>query len=165
MMLTVDQASKLVAGATQSRVRKILRALRAHGLTPVKMRGKGSGCMGQGGQWRVSLSQVTGMLLFHILKGIDDDCRHALMRHVASTPDEQLEAKLATGQHYLVKTGSRCVPELWPLEAARLIERERADMLRQLGLPLEIIDCRPFCEQLFAAARSLTTADEGASSC
>lgn len=168
MLLTTDQAAELIGAATRTRVHSILRVCRDHGIAPIKIKGHGN--RGQGGQLRLSCGQVVAVLAYHVLArtGLDHECRLALLKHIAALGDEGLEAKLAEGKSFIVKTGTRCVPELWPVEHARLIERERAGMLLQLSLSLEVIDLSPFIEQVFAAARKLaapTTADREDSQC
>lgn len=157
MLLTTEQASALIAGATSTKVTSALRVLRAHGLHPVRLRGRGH--RGRGGQYRLTVAQVVAVLLFHCLAKlkIDDECRYALLLHIGRTPDEQLEAKLASGQHFVCRTGRRLVPELWREDSIDTIRVHRADTLRQLGLEVEAIDIRPFVGQLFEAARTLTS--------
>lgn len=158
MLLTVRQATELLSGATREDIYSVVRVARDHGLKPIKLKGRGNS--GKGGRYHFSVSQIVGILSYHILRktGLDAECRRSLLLHIGNQADEQIEAKLARGQHFVLKTGTRCVPELWTMDQIRVIETQRADVIQQLGLSLERIDLAPFIQQVFAAARTVVAA-------
>lgn len=158
MLLNSDQAGALLSAATRVKFTSVMKVCRDHGIRPTKFRGPGG--RGQGGRYLFSASQFAGILLFHVLRktGLDGDVRAALLSHIAGLGDEALEAMLADGRHFVFKFGRRAVPELWTVEQINHVQTERADVLRQLGVTVEVIDIKPFISQLFAAARKLTSA-------
>lgn len=96
--------------------------------------------------------------------GVPNDHAEGVGRTIgAESSDEQVEAAILDGRHYVLIVGRQPLPRLVSADAIRATEAEYADTVREYGLSISALDIRPLYDDLLAAVTAATQEREGVS--
>jgi hypothetical protein len=90
-----------------------------------------------------NLSRLTGLIVFRLARDIlraNATDRRKLLKWFWGTHPEHLEAVIRGGRRHLICVRGRLCPDLLPWSAVELMDRERGEVLRSLGVEIVALD-------------------------